>query len=70
MALVNEGVTRSERGIKDLLCYRKLVRTSVAGPFVVPSLSRYDEKVGASGTEQHCWVPNGTVKERRAGNLG
>jgi hypothetical protein len=37
----------------DLLCYRKLVCTGVTSPFVVSSLSRNDEEVRATGTEQH-----------------
>jgi hypothetical protein len=42
-----------ERNINDLLCYRKLVRTSVTSPFIVSTIGRYDKQVRASWTEQH-----------------
>ena len=45
----------------DLLCYRKLVRTGVARPFVVSGLSRNDKEVCAIGTGQHQFAPDGPV---------
>ena len=42
-----------ERNINDLLCYRKLVSTSITSPFIVPGISGYDKKVRTSRTEQH-----------------
>lgn len=50
---INEQPGGQNFFLTNLLCYRKLVCTGVASPFVVSSLSRNDEEVRTVGTEQH-----------------
>jgi hypothetical protein len=53
MPFVNEATWTKGGTMENLFRYRKLVRTSVTRPFIVSSLSGYNKKIRAGGTEQH-----------------